>query len=60
MLCRRCKLPRVFRRRRIRHPLHFLLAIGTLGAWLPVWGVINLMQYLKPWSCTVCGKHQNM
>jgi hypothetical protein len=35
-----------------------LLAIGTLGGWLPVWGIIILLQALKPWNCTVCGVHQ--
>ena len=58
MACRRCELPRVFRRRRIRHALHFALALGTLGAWLPVWGLMIALQRLKPWSCTVCGRHQ--
>ena len=58
MLCRDCQLPRVFRRRKIHHSFHFMLALGTLGFWLPVWGVLIVLQWLKPWTCTVCGVHQ--
>lgn len=58
MLCRRCHLPRVFRRRRIQHSFHFMLALGTIGLWLPVWGVMILLQFYRPWSCSVCGIHQ--
>jgi hypothetical protein len=58
MLCRSCHLPRVFRRRRIRHSLHFVFAIGTLGLWLPVWGLLIILQHFKPWACTVCGVHR--
>jgi len=58
MRCRKCDLPRVFRRRRTRHSLHFILAIGTLGIWLPVWGILILLQRNKPWTCPVCGVHQ--
>lgn len=58
LLCHRCHLPRVFRRRKTRHSLHFILALGTIGLWLPVWGVAILMQILRPWTCTACGSHQ--
>jgi hypothetical protein len=58
MLCRDCQLPRVFRRRKIHHSFHFMLALGTLGLWLPVWGVLIVLQLLQPWTCTVCGIHQ--
>ena len=58
MRCRACHLPRVFRRRKTRHPLHFVLSIGTLGLWLPIWGILILLQALQPWTCTVCGIHQ--
>ncbi len=58
MLCRRCHLPRVFRRRGTRHSVHFMLALGTLGLWLPVWGIVIIHQRLKPWTCSVCGVHQ--
>lgn len=58
MLCRRCHLPRVFRRRKTRHSLHFVLSIGTIGIWLPFWGIAMLTQWLKPWTCKVCGAHQ--
>ena len=56
--CRACGLPRVFRRRRIRHSVHFMLALGTVGLWLPVWGIVIILQALKPWTCTACGVHQ--
>jgi hypothetical protein len=58
MLCRSCRLPRVFRRRKIRHSLHFIFALGTLGLWLPVWGILIVLQRFKPWACTACGAHQ--
>jgi len=58
MACRTCGLPRVFRRRKIHHSFHFILAMGTVGAWLPVWGVITVLQCFKPWTCTVCGAQQ--
>lgn len=58
MLCRRCHLPRVFERRKTRHSFHFMLALGTLGLWLPVWGTVIILQLLKPWKCTACGIHQ--
>jgi hypothetical protein len=58
MRCRRCHLPRVFRRRKTRHSFHFLLSFATLGLWLPVWGVVIILQLLKPWMCSVCGVHQ--
>jgi hypothetical protein len=56
--CQRCGLPRVFRRRRVRHSLHFMLALATVGLWLPVWGLIIILQGFNPWVCTVCGVHQ--
>ncbi len=58
MLCHKCQLPRVFRRRKTRHSLHFALSIGTIGLWLPAWAIAIAMQFLKPWTCTRCGKHQ--
>lgn len=58
MWCRPCNRPRVFRRRRINHSRHLLLALGTLGLWLPVWGLILLLQPLRRWTCLVCGGHQ--
>ncbi len=58
MLCRRCQLPRVFRRRKTRHSMHFMLSIGTIGLWLPAWGLAILIQFLKPWTCSTCGAHQ--
>jgi hypothetical protein len=58
MPCRRCQLPRVFRRRKTRHSLHFILSIGTIGIWLPAWGFAILVQFLKPWTCSTCGAHQ--
>jgi hypothetical protein len=58
MQCRSCLLPRVFRRRRTRHSLHFLFALGTLGLALPIWGINIILQLLKPWTCSVCGRHQ--
>jgi hypothetical protein len=58
MLCRRCQLPRVFLRRKARHTFHFMLSLGTIGVWLPFWGVAILMQILKPWTCTVRRAHQ--
>jgi hypothetical protein len=58
MLRRVCHLPRVFRRRKIHHSFHFMLALGTLGLWLPVWGILIILQLLKPWTCTVCSVHQ--
>ncbi len=58
MICRSCHLPRVFRRRKPRHSLHFALSIGTLGLWLPVWGLLIILQRFHAWDCTVCGIHQ--
>jgi hypothetical protein len=59
MLCRACHLPRVFQRRKTHHSFHFMLALGTLGLWLPVWGILIILQLLQPWTCTVCRTHQN-
>ena len=56
--CRKCGLPRVFRRRKIRHSIHFMLALGSVGLWLPVWGVMIILGMVRPWTCTVCGGHQ--
>jgi hypothetical protein len=58
MVCGSCGRPRVFRRPRIHHSLHFMLALGTLGIWLSAWGVAIILQTFKPWSCTVCGARQ--
>jgi hypothetical protein len=58
MVCRSCKRPRVFRRPRINHSFQFMLALGTLGLWLPAWGVGIILQGLKPWNCTVCHGQQ--
>ncbi len=58
MLCRSCHLPRVFHRRRTRHSFHFAFALGTLGLWLPVWGIILILHRFKPWACAICGVHQ--
>jgi hypothetical protein len=58
MLCRSCHLPRVFRRRRTHHSIHFILSLITFGVWLPVWGINIILQLRKPWTCSVCGIHQ--
>ncbi|HEX4084213.1 MAG TPA: hypothetical protein VHY22_04830 [Chthoniobacteraceae bacterium] len=58
MTCHTCKLPRVFNRRKTRHSLHFLLSIGTIGLWLPFWGLLIIHQALKPWTCSVCRRRQ--
>ena len=58
MLCRSCRLPRVFGRRKTQHSVHLMLAFATLGIWLPVWGITVFLQALKPWTCAVCGAHQ--
>ena len=58
MVCRSCGIPRVFRRRRINHSRHLLFTLGTLGLWLPGWGIVILLQPLKAWRCIVCGAHQ--
>jgi len=57
-VCNSCGRPRVFRRPRIHHSFHFMLALGTLGIWLPAWGVAIILQALKPWNCTVCRAEQ--
>ena len=58
MFCRSCGIPRVFRRRKTRHSVHFMLAMGTIGLWLPIWGIAIIFQALKPWTCAVCGAHR--
>jgi hypothetical protein len=58
MVCGSCARPRVFRRRRIKHSFHFMLALGTLGVWLPVWGIVIVAHSLKPWTCIFCGVRQ--
>jgi hypothetical protein len=58
MLCRSCRLSRVFGRRKTRHSVHFMLALGTLGLWLPFWGFLIVLQRFKPWTCSACGVHQ--
>jgi hypothetical protein len=58
MVCRTCGRPRVFRRRRVNNPRHFMLSIGTLGAWLPIWGIILIVQLFKKWTCIVCKSQQ--
>jgi len=57
-VCCFCARPRVFRRSRINHSLHFMLALGTVGIWLLFWGMIILFQFVRPWNCTVCGSRQ--
>jgi hypothetical protein len=58
MVCRKCGRPRVFRRPRLNSSFHFMLALGTIGLWLPVWAVAILIHALKPWNCTFCGSRQ--
>ena len=57
-VCRTCARPRVFRRPRINSSFNYMLALGTLGVWLPIWAIIILVHHFKPWNCTVCGKNQ--
>jgi hypothetical protein len=58
-VCRACGVPRVFRRARINHSLQFMLSLGTLGVWLPVWGIVILLRKIRPWTCTACGSRQH-
>ncbi len=58
MVCRTCGVPRVFRRRRMNHSFHFMLALGTLGLWLPVWGIAIIHQSMRAWTCIFCGVQQ--
>jgi hypothetical protein len=35
-----------------------MLSLGTLGVWLPVWGIVIVVHSLKPWACIVCRAEQ--
>jgi len=55
--CAWCGCERVFLRRRVRHSLHLLATVLTLGLWLVPWLAVCIEGALCPWRCEGCGRH---
>lgn len=43
------------RRVRVRHGLHLLLSVLTLGLWLVSWLALCIRARAQPWECPACG-----
>lgn len=37
------------------HILHLLLSIVTVGIWVPVWIILQLVSEFSAWRCPSCG-----
>jgi hypothetical protein len=37
------------------HVLHLLLALVTVGFWIPVWVIAQIMSELRAYQCPHCG-----
>lgn len=51
--CRCCQAQRLIRRPGTSHVLHLLLAVITLGLWIPIWLLCSIR--FGGWRCTQCG-----
>jgi hypothetical protein len=56
--CTRCRHRQTFVRAEVRHGIHLLLSVLTLGFWLISWAAICVASRLRPWRCEHCGWHK--
>jgi len=50
--CSACNRPTEVRRRGVDHAAHLVLALLTVGCWLPIYGLNCLIR--EPWRCAWC------
>jgi hypothetical protein len=53
--CPNCQESMRFEKRGINPLLHGLLSLFTMGAWLPIWGILYLFNTREPYKCPTCG-----
>lgn len=53
--CCRCRCAQEFRRVSVRHKLHLLLTVLTVGLWTVPWVMIYAGSIVEPWRCVRCG-----
>ncbi len=51
--CKYCEVRVMVRRNGTSHILHLLLAIVTMGFWIPVWFLMSIK--VGGWRCIECG-----
>ena len=56
--CSVCRRTRDFSRTTVRHGLHALATVCTLGLWAPLWLLAGLLAEMRPWRCCRCGWHK--
>jgi hypothetical protein len=53
--CPSCKETRRFSRVEVKHRLHGILTVVTLGLWGVSWLAVSIGQLIWPWRCRKCG-----
>ncbi len=56
--CTVCGCERVFLRHPVRHSLHLIATLLSLGLWLVPWLAVCIEGALCPWRCEGCGWHK--
>lgn len=49
--CRRCNATVLIRMQTANHVFHLLMALITIGLWIPIWFLCSL----SSWRCSRCG-----
>ena len=56
--CSCCGGEQLFVVKEINHWFHASLTILSLGIWLPVYLIVLLTRFMRPWRCSACGWHK--
>jgi len=52
--CRTCAGKRTFEKTVVRHDIHLLLTVLSLGLWGFCWLLISIKSFATPWRCRKC------
>ena len=56
--CPKCNKVTLFKKEKLKHPLHIFLAVLTAGLWLIPYVIFNIRNKRLPWVCLTCGSRR--